>query len=216
MAVEKRMKGDESEKACACDAAQASRVAVVESFIVVVVMRCRACCVGVGVGRLVDGLVSLGRDAGARSRLCMDDAVAAPTAAGGGAVESGRNPDKRMCRGFSLNLQKTLAYPVLASAAARTAKPTRKRFKMFAQPRPRKSNLGPAPKKRKTTHKIEEITFDKDARTEYLTGFHKRKQARIKFAQGVAEQKAREERIETRKQVREALKLGSQSAAHVC
>ena len=118
LAVEKRMKGDESEKACACDAAQASRVAVVESFIVVVVRRCRACCVGVGVGRLVDGLVSLGRDAGARSRLCMDDAVAAPTAAGGGAVESGRNPDKRMCRGFSLNLQKTLAPPVLASASS--------------------------------------------------------------------------------------------------
>ena len=82
MAVEKRMKGDESEKACACDAAQASRVAVVESFIVVVVMRCRAYCVGVS--RLVDGLVSLSRDAGARSRLCMDDAAAAPTAAGVG------------------------------------------------------------------------------------------------------------------------------------
>ncbi len=87
---------------------------------------------------------------------------------------------------------------------------------MFAQPRPRKSTLGPPPKKRKSTHTIEEITFDKDARTEYLTGFHKRKQARIKHAQGVAEQKAREERIEMRKQVREVLKLGSQSTAHGC
>ncbi|KAH6850725.1 nucleolar protein 12-domain-containing protein [Chaetomium sp. MPI-CAGE-AT-0009] len=73
---------------------------------------------------------------------------------------------------------------------------------MFAQPRIRKT-APPPPKKRKTTHAIEEITFDKDARSEYLTGFHKRKQARIKHAQEVAEQKAREERIEIRKQIRE-------------
>jgi ribosomal RNA-processing protein 17 len=71
---------------------------------------------------------------------------------------------------------------------------------MFAQPRIRKTAPAP-PKKRKTAHAIEEITFDKDARSEYLTGFHKRKQARIKHAQEVAEQKAREERIEVRKQV---------------
>jgi ribosomal RNA-processing protein 17 len=72
---------------------------------------------------------------------------------------------------------------------------------MFAQPRIRKSALVPPPKKRKTAHTIEEITFDKDARAEYLTGFHKRKQARIKHAQEVAEQRARQERIEMRKQV---------------
>ncbi|KAK4157206.1 nucleolar protein 12-domain-containing protein [Chaetomidium leptoderma] len=77
---------------------------------------------------------------------------------------------------------------------------------MFAQPRVRKSALVPPPKKRKTAHAIEEISFDKDARAEYLGGFHKRKQARIKFAQGVAEQKAREERIEMRKQIREERK----------
>ncbi|KAH6626456.1 nucleolar protein 12-domain-containing protein [Chaetomium sp. MPI-SDFR-AT-0129] len=73
---------------------------------------------------------------------------------------------------------------------------------MFAQPRIRKT-APPPPKKRKTVHAIEEITFDRDARTEYLTGFHKRKQARIKHAQEVAEQKAKEERIELRKQIRE-------------
>ncbi|KAK3297457.1 nucleolar protein 12-domain-containing protein [Chaetomium fimeti] len=73
---------------------------------------------------------------------------------------------------------------------------------MFAKPRIRKT-APPPPKKRKTTHAIEEITFDKDARSEYLTGFHKRKQARIKHAQEVAEEKAREERIEMRKQIRE-------------
>ena len=76
-----------------------------------------------------------------------------------------------------------------------------KRVKMFAQPRPRKSTLVPPPKKRKATHTIEEITFDKDARAEYLTGFHKRKQARIKHAQEVAERQAREDKIEMRKQV---------------
>lgn len=60
----------------------------------------------------------------------------------------------------------------------------------------------PPPKKRKTVHKVEEITFDKDARTEYLTGFHKRKQARIKAAKAQAEEEARLERIRLRKQVR--------------
>ncbi|KXX77223.1 Ribosomal RNA-processing protein 17 [Madurella mycetomatis] len=73
---------------------------------------------------------------------------------------------------------------------------------MFAKPRIKKTPL-PPPKKRKSTHAIEEITFDKNARAEYLTGFHKRKQARIKHAQEVAEQKARQERIEMRKQIRE-------------
>ncbi|GAB1314415.1 hypothetical protein MFIFM68171_04625 [Madurella fahalii] len=73
---------------------------------------------------------------------------------------------------------------------------------MFAQPRIKKTPL-PPPKKRKSTHTIDEITFDKDARAEYLTGFHKRKQARIKHAQEIAEQKARQERIEMRKQIRE-------------
>jgi len=73
---------------------------------------------------------------------------------------------------------------------------------MFAVPRVKKSALQPPPKKRKTTHKIEEITFDKDARTEYLSGFRKRKQARIKEAKEIAAKKEREERIEMRKQVR--------------
>ncbi|KAK3351239.1 nucleolar protein 12-domain-containing protein [Neurospora tetraspora] len=73
----------------------------------------------------------------------------------------------------------------------------------FAAPRPKKEGLIPPPKKRKTVHKVEEITFDKDARTEYLTGFHKRKQARIKAAKAQAEEEARLERIRLRKQIRE-------------
>ncbi|KAL2176364.1 nucleolar protein 12-domain-containing protein, partial [Thermothelomyces heterothallicus CBS 202.75] len=76
---------------------------------------------------------------------------------------------------------------------------------MFAQPRIRKT-APPPPKKRKISHAIEEITFDKAARAEYLTGFRKRKQARIRHAQEIAEQKAREERIAIRKQIREERK----------
>ncbi|SPQ21595.1 9a0a7437-d87a-4718-8868-a19eea745a7f [Thermothielavioides terrestris] len=59
---------------------------------------------------------------------------------------------------------------------------------MFARPRIRKT-APPPPKKRKTVHAIEEITFDKDARAEFLTGFHKRKQARIKHAQEIREER---------------------------
>lgn len=73
--------------------------------------------------------------------------------------------------------------------------------KMFARPRPKKDALQPPPKKRKTTHAIEEITFDRDARADYLSGFHKRKVARIKEAQSIAAKKEREERIQIRKQV---------------
>lgn len=72
---------------------------------------------------------------------------------------------------------------------------------MFAQPRPKKSILPPPVKKRKTEHAIEEISFDTDARQEYLTGFRKRKLQRVKRAQEEAEKRAKEERREIRKQV---------------
>lgn len=74
--------------------------------------------------------------------------------------------------------------------------------KMFAKPRPKKSPLPPQLKKRKIEHTIEEINFDNDARQEYLTGFHKRKQQRIKRAQEEAQKREKEERREMRKQVR--------------
>merc|ERR1712000_186990 len=74
---------------------------------------------------------------------------------------------------------------------------------MFAKPRPKKSILPAPSKKRKATPAIEEISFDNDARHEYLTGFHKRKQQRIKHAQDEAAKKARQEKIELRKQARE-------------
>jgi ribosomal RNA-processing protein 17 len=70
---------------------------------------------------------------------------------------------------------------------------------MFARPRPKKSIL--PPRKRKTTHSIEEISFDDAGRQEYLTGFHKRKVQRVKRAQEEAAKKEKLEKLETRKQV---------------
>lgn len=72
---------------------------------------------------------------------------------------------------------------------------------MFAKPRPKKALLPPPSKKRKATHAVEEITFDNSARQEYLTGFHKRKVQRQKHAQEEAAKRARDEKIEFRKQV---------------
>ncbi|KAI1498577.1 nucleolar protein 12-domain-containing protein [Biscogniauxia marginata] len=71
---------------------------------------------------------------------------------------------------------------------------------MFARPRPKKNVLPPAPRKRKGQHAVEEIKFDDEARTDYLTGFHKRKLQRAKQAQEQAAQKARQDKIEFRKQ----------------
>ncbi|PMD60006.1 uncharacterized protein K444DRAFT_403737 [Hyaloscypha bicolor E] len=51
---------------------------------------------------------------------------------------------------------------------------------IFNNPRP-KRNLLPNPnKKRKTEHNVDEISFDDNARADYLTGFHKRKVERAK------------------------------------
>jgi ribosomal RNA-processing protein 17 len=83
---------------------------------------------------------------------------------------------------------------------------------MFAKPREKKGLLIPPSKKRKTTHAVEEINFDNDARSEYLTGFRKRKQARIKHAQGIAAEKARQEKIELRRQVGNGLKSSARGA----
>ncbi|XXH00278.1 hypothetical protein Hte_006620 [Hypoxylon texense] len=74
---------------------------------------------------------------------------------------------------------------------------------MFARPRVKKGALFPPPKKRKFQHSIEEIKFDNDSRADYLTGFHKRKLQRVRNAQEQAAKRAREEKIELRKRVRE-------------
>lgn len=77
---------------------------------------------------------------------------------------------------------------------------TSRQAKMFAKPRPKKSPLPPPSKKRKASA-VEEVTFDNTAREEYLNGFHKRKVQRQKHAQEEAAKRAREEKIEFRKQV---------------
>lgn len=61
--------------------------------------------------------------------------------------------------------------------------------------------MAPQAKRRKLENAVEEISFDPDAREEFLTGFHKRKVQRIKLAQEHAEQRAREEKREGRKKV---------------
>lgn len=63
--------------------------------------------------------------------------------------------------------------------------------------------MAPSAKRRKlNTTAPEEITFDFAAREEYLTGFHKRKQARIRHAQEVAAKKEKEERDRERQELR--------------
>ncbi|KAI9717521.1 MAG: hypothetical protein M1812_004662 [Candelaria pacifica] len=67
--------------------------------------------------------------------------------------------------------------------------------------------MAPAAKRRKTSGPaLEEIKFDFDARSDYLTGFHKRKLQRMKHAQEEAAKKERADRIEERKRMREERK----------
>lgn len=54
--------------------------------------------------------------------------------------------------------------------------------------------------------KLESLTFDNTARHDYLTGFHKRKLARIKQAQEAAVKREKEELAVTRKQIRDQRK----------
>jgi ribosomal RNA-processing protein 17 len=77
---------------------------------------------------------------------------------------------------------------------------------MFAKPRPKKNILPLQHKKRKAPTGVEEVNFDFDARQEYLTGFHKRKQQRIKNAQEENAKRARQEKLDMRKQIREERK----------
>lgn len=66
----------------------------------------------------------------------------------------------------------------------------------------RRRVMPPSSKKRKLeSAPIEEITFDPEARLDYLTGFHKRKLQRVKHAKEIAEKRAREDRIEHRRKV---------------
>lgn len=67
--------------------------------------------------------------------------------------------------------------------------------------RKQRAVAAPVKRRRKDESVIEEISFDFDARQEYLTGFHKRKLQRIKKAHEEAAKKEREDRIASRKAV---------------
>lgn len=62
--------------------------------------------------------------------------------------------------------------------------------------------MAPAMKKRRMDpQQVQEITFDPNARQEFLTGFHKRKQARIQNAREAAVRREKEDKVRERKQV---------------
>ena len=61
--------------------------------------------------------------------------------------------------------------------------------------------MGP-PMKRRKVEPVAELTFDPEARQEYLTGFHKRKVQRVKHAQELAQKRDKEERVRDRREVR--------------
>ena len=77
--------------------------------------------------------------------------------------------------------------------------------------------MPPADRKRKI-HKtnakaVEAISFDFDARQEYLSGFHKRKVARAEHARNMAAKQEKEERVKERKQVHAATSLRASGTA---
>ena len=77
----------------------------------------------------------------------------------------------------------------------------------FALLRIKKAAQLPHRKKRRRDSAVQNISFDDHAREDYLAGFHKRKQQRIKLAQAEAAKKERLVKIELRKQVQNFLEL---------
>ena len=63
--------------------------------------------------------------------------------------------------------------------------------------------MAPAAKRRRTGA-TEDITFDPEARQEYLTGFHKRKEQRKQNARDTAAKREKEEKVKERRSVRAA------------
>jgi ribosomal RNA-processing protein 17 len=68
--------------------------------------------------------------------------------------------------------------------------------------------MPPPSKKRKIAVTVpEKIEFDFSAREEYLTGFHKRKLARIKHAQEENAKREKEEKLRARREVSKWLRF---------
>ena len=80
---------------------------------------------------------------------------------------------------------------------------TFEKFKIFSNTNTNfaQRNMAPVAKRRKV-EQVEEITFNPEARQEYLTGFHKRKLQRIENARDAAAKREKEERVKARKEVR--------------
>lgn len=57
--------------------------------------------------------------------------------------------------------------------------------------------------KKKSQNRVESVTFDRDSREDYLTGFHKRKVKRQQDAKKRAEEIARKEKIAERQRIRQ-------------
>lgn len=58
-------------------------------------------------------------------------------------------------------------------------------------------------KRKSKSHRVEEVTFDKGKRAEFLKGFHKRKMQRRKHAEEVKEKQKKLDRLEERARIRE-------------
>ncbi|KAJ7217944.1 nucleolar protein 12-domain-containing protein [Mycena pura] len=69
-----------------------------------------------------------------------------------------------------------------------------------------RSHVAIAAKKKAKSSQIKEITFDEDARREFLTGFHKRKLAKADAARKKAIERQKQERLETRREQRRELR----------
>ena len=67
------------------------------------------------------------------------------------------------------------------------------------------ATAAPSKRRKKSASTTEEISFDFNARSDYLTGFHKRKLQRIKRSQEEAAKKGREDKIQARRMVRQAI-----------
>ncbi|KIJ18628.1 hypothetical protein PAXINDRAFT_128917 [Paxillus involutus ATCC 200175] len=73
-----------------------------------------------------------------------------------------------------------------------------------------------AAKQRSKKDQIKEISFDEDARREFLTGFHKRKVAKHEAAKKKAKLRDKQERLDMRREHRRALaERAAQNAAEV-
>ncbi|KAF5317218.1 hypothetical protein D9611_003988 [Ephemerocybe angulata] len=70
-----------------------------------------------------------------------------------------------------------------------------------------------AAKKNARRTQVKEVIFDDEARREFLTGFHKRKKAKADAARKKAQDRAKEEHMEGRREARQALRVQAKENA---